>query len=359
MKKSLLFLVASICLAATLLFNSCTKMDVSSKDVILETEFERDLELITLAGFNTDGVIDMGDSYLVEGDIMLEKDILRSTPQTRQAYNSTYGLALNSVPYTVYTPSSIPTKLRDAVVLAINEWNSIIGSNVKFRHTTSSSGTIKISTFTDYSGTIAWAYVAQNDKPGKEVSFNLNYSHYSTNQMKAVIMHELGHTVGVKHTDWQNNGETGVKNIPGTPTSDPNSIFNSHYDTNISNFSVEDINAIRVLFPGLNNCEPASIPKTTIRLSFGHSSSYSVKMTNHDLITQYLRYAICPGDGYEILSSTGRVSNSTTFIYNGNEAKIRFTKKGSVKVEYWIIAKESIDNNSSKTFTFNYSISAF
>ncbi|HEX5754661.1 MAG TPA: zinc-dependent metalloprotease [Archangium sp.] len=84
---------------------------------------------------------------------------------------------------------------------------------------------------------------------------------YSIDVNEHVITHEIGHTIGMRHSDYYdrsiscgtsgNEGTAGVGAIliPGTPTRDPDSIFNSCFNSTASGeFSPYDVVALNYLY---------------------------------------------------------------------------------------------------------------
>jgi hypothetical protein len=66
------------------------------------------------------------------------------------------------------------------------------------------------------------------------------------------MLHELGHNLGLRHTDGQGEGSAGVGlvHIPGTPTSDPNSFMRSRScGVSWTGFSNGDLIALNHLWP--------------------------------------------------------------------------------------------------------------
>ena len=68
------------------------------------------------------------------------------------------------------------------------------------------------------------------------------------------MVHELGHCIGLRHTNWDIRGEPinpwGANLIPGTPSQDPNSVMNGGTANNVYlGFSSYDIIALQYLYP--------------------------------------------------------------------------------------------------------------
>ncbi len=97
-------------------------------------------------------------------------------------------------------------------------------------------------------------------RPYKWIQIYSGMDSYNTNVIEHVITHEMGHSVGLRHTDWfsrQSCGQTGepanpdgAVHIPGTPTGfDPTSIMLSCFSANEDGeFNGNDITALEYLY---------------------------------------------------------------------------------------------------------------
>jgi hypothetical protein len=87
-----------------------------------------------------------------------------------------------------------------------------------------------------------------NPYPYLNIGTGLNA--YSVDVNEHVITHELGHTLGICHTDGTGGGSgVGCILILGTPTTDPGSVFNSTFTSTASGeFSSGDIAALNILY---------------------------------------------------------------------------------------------------------------
>ncbi|WP_163995596.1 M57 family metalloprotease [Pyxidicoccus caerfyrddinensis] len=95
-------------------------------------------------------------------------------------------------------------------------------------------------------------------RPYGVINIGTGLMSYSLDVNEHLITHELGHTLGFRHTDFfnaascgGNEGSSGVGAIliPGTPTSDPSSLMNSCFrSTSTGEFSQYDIVALNYLY---------------------------------------------------------------------------------------------------------------
>lgn len=93
-----------------------------------------------------------------------------------------------------------------------------------------------------------------NDKPGKIVLLNTSYYNYLSDSQKLLLLtHEVGHNLGLRHSDCRNNGEPEVYGwikIPGTPDNDQNSYMRSgNCGLNWNGFTDGDLITLDYLWP--------------------------------------------------------------------------------------------------------------
>lgn len=184
-----------------------------------------------------------------------------STIQLRQAYAVTGKVNDNYINnIKVAFKENVNDKWKKATIEAIKEWKSIPGCKIKF--TTNFTGTADVlvclaSSFNismdQY--TLAKAELPKNGIPGKYVFINdksQNYDYSTESSCKETIAHELGHTLGFKHTDWSATETNSLIAIPNTSKSDAGSIMNTHAkgEWPTIGFSAHDELAARYLYPG-------------------------------------------------------------------------------------------------------------
>lgn len=237
------------------------------------------LARIAEMGFNIDDVRELDNFYLVEGDIMIPKE--RNDFITKQASTNNLVSSTNIASISVYIHPSIPNSgvdnWRNEIGQALNDWNSIHGSCVNFTLSSSPSSDIIIKSDTEWlpDETIASAGFPSNNKPYNTILINLDFDsnrNVSSGQKRRNIVHELGHCIGFRHTNWQKPRNQGGDNgyvgpganlISGTPSDDVNSVMNGGTALHFwAGFSIYDIVAAKKLYScssQSNNLSPNSV----------------------------------------------------------------------------------------------------
>jgi hypothetical protein len=152
------------------------------------------------------------------------------------------------------------SQLSQGLNLAIGNYNALpLSFDFARGPTTGCSANITITTT---SGTLASSGFPSGCNPYGMIQIGTGYQAYSLDANEHIISHELGHTIGIRHTDYSTHsscgggageGASGVGAIliPGTPTgSVPGSIFNACFDpaTTTGEFTSSDIVALNYLY---------------------------------------------------------------------------------------------------------------
>lgn len=254
----------SIALSLTVILFSCKK---SVQTEAAATNNDPVYNYILKMGYSAKDIQDKGDKYIVDGDIVFDKNSQPDYSTLDKPKTEQYGTA-NYVGYDVqpsvpiYIDASM-SSYSSEVNAAIALWNNVTNCRLKF-WVVSLSGVAKIRVYMTGlgSGVCGQAYFPANGQPGAYVMLGSSlFPYLSYDQRVSVIAHELGHTIGFRHTNWATNDgiQSGTSNgayfdamhMLGTPTGgDPNSIMNGSTcgaaPTALSNF---DILAMQVLYP--------------------------------------------------------------------------------------------------------------
>jgi len=228
-------------------------------------------------GFDTTNISITNEGYIVEGDILLLKNKLENYLQgmgsiTRQARveNLIARNGISPINIKIKIDASIYQDINGyvwsyAISSAIEYWNSISESCLNFSTTTNNDYDILITKSylgSNVAGQGSWP---MNGKPGPTIKLNLDvFSHYNSLQKIYVIAHEIGHNIGLRHTNWAGISESSGIGIPGTPNTgtnpDPSSIMNGETaGFSWQGFSKYDIIAITTLYPYIGPPNPNSI----------------------------------------------------------------------------------------------------
>jgi hypothetical protein len=276
--------------AVAIIFSSCQKdeqvktdenaeatlEDIKLLNKTVETEVIKKLEQIAV---NPNGAqfaeIERPDGT-VEEVLWLEDDISMSLDQLDEMFS--YGPVdftdrqyrtnnLVSNPRTIrvegYTGGSfaLTTRMRTGLQWAINNYNRLnIGLNFVLTFGTNTSRNIVVYKVNN-SGAGGSAGFPSGGRPYKWVRINSGTGNQSNNVNEHVITHEIGHCIGLRHTDYfsrqscgqnTNEGSAGVGaiHIPGTPTGyDGTSLMLACFSLNTNGeFNANDRRAIEYLY---------------------------------------------------------------------------------------------------------------
>ncbi|WP_462250743.1 M57 family metalloprotease [Ekhidna sp.] len=272
MRRLNLALSCVLAMMLTFGFTSCSSEDDPQADVISDNVLAQLDDL----GFDTQGVQlkehhnpltgETTKVYQIEGDILIPehqmKEMLKSSIAHIGAVGEQYrtsNLVSNNQTITVlgYTGGSfaLDNTMRTALQWAVNNYNRInIGLNFTLAFGTNYQAYDMVVYKVSGSGGGSAGFPS-GGQPNKFIQIQSGTSGFGTNVTEHIITHEMGHSVGLRHTDFfnrslscgsgGNEGSAGVGaiHIPGTPTGfDSNSMmvacFSGNEDGEFGNFDV-------------------------------------------------------------------------------------------------------------------------
>ncbi|MDQ0637885.1 hypothetical protein QF042_001450 [Pedobacter sp. W3I1] len=287
------------------------------------------LASIKKMGFNTNGITIMKDGYIVEGDIFLPKSSLGKDPNSsnliiaKSEQYQTYNLVQNLPRTITISVSNLPAVYSTAASNAVGRYNSL---NLKINfQLVSSNGNIEIIGFNEGptpTGTkLGYGGFPFSGNPFNQIGLNTNPAAFGTNPdvgyITSVIQHEIGHCIGLRHTDYYDRGYScsisenegnsynsadiqnfpGAIQIPGTPASaEPNSFMLACNNGVDRSFNTNDIVALNYLY---------GYPTYT----------YSFRVTTMSNTPTYYGL-ILNGTHIAATISTPPVNTTATYVYN-------------------------------------------
>ncbi|WP_291911363.1 M57 family metalloprotease [Chitinophaga sp. CB10] len=273
MKKQTLSVL--FCLLAAFAIVSCQKSNTNT-DAKPQEVSDDVLAQIKAYGFSTNDVHATDGGVIVEGDIFLSHDQLKqkvSGPTLQVAQTEQYRTTrlVTGLPRVIKVKvSGLGTAFIAGTDTAIARYNRL-GLRMTFQRITSGTANITIQGFNEgpsggYITLGSSGFPTANGNPYSQILMNTNQYAYGTNPdvlyVGSVIQHEIGHCIGMRHTDYMNRayscggtptneGSAGVGAIliPGTPsTADPNSWMLACSNGGNRTFNANDIIALRYLY---------------------------------------------------------------------------------------------------------------
>lgn len=260
-----------VCSISCLIF-SCQKDIIEEKNNEINPLIEQIIEL----GFKEKDIVKLKSGFLVDGCYYFpfeEEQVENKSSSKRNKkgqYRYTNIVSSNLKTIKLFVDPTIPTSGNDnwrpALNLAISAYNNIQNLGIKFQLVSNiweSDITIKSDLNELLDSTLADAQLPQMDvntgtiRPGKTLRLNLDSKsnfNYTDGQKCYILMHELGHCLGLKHTDYlsEKNPNNGIL-IPQTPQQDAGSVMLSRWSIYKVypgySFSSNDLIALRYLFP--------------------------------------------------------------------------------------------------------------
>lgn len=273
MKKQMFIVIT--CITAGLMVASCNKND-KQQDAQPNPVSDEALAQIKSAGFSTDNVRKVEGGYLVEGDIHLTAEQLQEkvgTPTLRIAKDEQYRTnnLVSALPRVIKVKvSGLGSAFIAGADTAIARYNRL-GLRITFQRITTGTPNITIQGFNEgpsggYITLGSAGFPTNSGNPYSTIKMNTNAAAYGTNPnvlyVGSVIQHEIGHCIGMRHTDYMNRsyscggsatneGSAGVGAvwIPGTPTGpDANSWMLACSNGGNRTFNANDVIALNYLY---------------------------------------------------------------------------------------------------------------
>jgi hypothetical protein len=257
-------------LGGALAVSSCSKKEESAAVAPISASADAMAQIKAL-GFSTQDVKKVDEGYVVEGDMLLTPAMLATAPgytTLRVGADEQYRTTnlVGSLPrvLTVSISSSFPSAYVSAIDEAIRRYNAA-GLRVTFRRV-SSGAQMPVK----YSSNLGTGVLGQsggfpsggNPAPGFTLVPNVINSS-NVNYIATIMAHEMGHCIGMRHTDYYNRAYScggsasnegastvGAILIPGTPSSaEPNSWMLACVGNGVNRpFTANDLTALNYIY---------------------------------------------------------------------------------------------------------------
>ena len=215
-------------------------------------------------GFSPASITEQGEFLVVDGDMLFRKRDLagprasRTPSGPRAQYHTT----------TLATPAKMAGGITfnlgnmagnaswaAAARRALQIWNYSYGNKIWVSETTGTAD-LQITMMSSLSGSsVAQTNMPINDNLGSVMYVSQAYNSLSSGQKTWVMVHEIGHAIGFRHTNWSALGEGvsayGAEPVPGTPGTggESSSVMTQVFGRSWSSFTASDLLAASVMYP--------------------------------------------------------------------------------------------------------------
>jgi hypothetical protein len=273
--KKLLFIPCFL-----LLFTACQKNTIESDTPAPSNDSSPLYQQLIKAGFSKDHIQDIGEHYLVEGDMLFNKKNTDmeffeeyfkkelSPAEDKNARHwvtptlvSNYNIENIKMDISEFSSGLEIYDWRKSSATAMTYWAGIANTSINFvRYFSVFSGDRFINVVDDAgslpNNVIAAAEWPTSGNPGFQIRVNLDFLNNATvssGQRIYNLVHEIGHCIGFRHSDLNNNTEAQNGAIPVPTTSagiDNNSVMKAGTALNSwAGFSSDDIVAAQTVYP--------------------------------------------------------------------------------------------------------------
>lgn len=283
----------------------CSKENTEKATPATNSSNDPVLQRILKEGYAPADIEEFPDRYIVQHDLIFYKKEPIQGPGgvTTEQARSPYLVAPAYRHINVYLDGSFSTINLSGILDNVIASYNAVGSGIQMtRVYSAASANITVTQNSLQLGVCGQAgFPFSNGQPFNTVyisEYTLNYYGLtSTAQLTLLLAHELGHCIGLRHTNWQPNGETSAIPIPSTPSSDGSSIMNGGTcGVNWGGFSYYDRVALLSLYPvtlgGASNLQPGQQITQGELIRSNDGRFILVMQTDGNLVLYYYNVAL-------------------------------------------------------------------